>query len=476
MRAAIYVRLSVHRGEADPSLSPQRQEEVCRAYCLAKGWDVGEVVRDLDVSGSDKGLRLDRPGLHELRSMFGRIDVIVFAKLDRLARNVIDFRAFNEEASAQGVALVSVAESLDLSSPTGRFVATILAAFAEMEAATIAERVRGGIDSVRRSGRFSGGVVPYGYRTADNPSGAGKVLVVDADEAQVVREILDRILAGEKTGHVARDLNSRGVQARYGEWTDVSLRSMLRADTLLGYQRHRGQLLVDERGIPLQVWEPHTTPDEIARARQLIASTPHAQVGRRPASDALLAGLLVCSSCGSRLSVKTPGKGQPSHYGCTTRSRGRLCEKPVSVRMPEADEAVTNAYLSAFGWLPEVIRELVPGAGADLVRVVDALAAITEAMREPGADIAALAEQAQALSAERDRLATDDREREVITQTGQRIRDAWTGYSVRLRRELIGEALAEPIVVGRAQRRGRFDKERLAIVWREDDVIDLDTD
>ncbi len=140
------------------------------------------------------------------------------------------------------------------------------------------------------------------------------------------------------------------------------------------------------------------------------------------------------------------------------------------MRMPEADEAVTNAYLAAFGWLPELIHELVPGAGADLVRVVDALAAITEAMREPGADIAALAEQAQALSAERDRLAADDREREVITETGQRIRDAWTGYDVRLRRELIGEALAEPIVVGRAQRRGRFVKERLAIVWREDDV------
>jgi DNA invertase Pin-like site-specific DNA recombinase len=70
-----------------------------------------DVIRDLDVSGSDKGDRLDRPGLRKIRERSGDVDVLIFAKLDRLARNVIDFRAFADEAADHGAALVSVAKN-----------------------------------------------------------------------------------------------------------------------------------------------------------------------------------------------------------------------------------------------------------------------------------------------------------------------------------------------------------------------------
>jgi site-specific DNA recombinase len=92
------------------------------------------VIEDLDVSGSDNGKRLDGPGLRKIRQRWDEFDVIIFAKLDRLARNVIDFRAFAEEAAEHGAALVSVDESLDLTSPSGKFVATILAAGSQHEA------------------------------------------------------------------------------------------------------------------------------------------------------------------------------------------------------------------------------------------------------------------------------------------------------------------------------------------------------
>jgi len=178
LRAVVYIRLSSHAGSSDPTTSPLRQEEVCRAYCEAKGWEIATgvgddgIVRDLDVSGSDKGLRLDRPGLRAIRERFGDVDVIVFAKLDRLARNVVDFRAFAEESAAHEVALVSVAESLDLTTPGGRFVATILAAFAEMEAAAIAQRTVEGVDKARQLGRWIGGA-PFGFCLAPAPADVG---------------------------------------------------------------------------------------------------------------------------------------------------------------------------------------------------------------------------------------------------------------------------------------------------------------
>ena len=101
-RAIVYVRLSVFRGETDTSVSPEEQERRCRAYAESKGWQVVDVIRDLDVSASDKGLRLDRPGLLEVRDRLDDVDVVIFAKLDRLARNVVDFRAFADEAAEHG--------------------------------------------------------------------------------------------------------------------------------------------------------------------------------------------------------------------------------------------------------------------------------------------------------------------------------------------------------------------------------------
>jgi site-specific DNA recombinase len=51
---------------------------------------VVDVIHDLDVSGSDKGLRLDRPGLLKVRARWAAADVLIFAKIDRIARDVAD--------------------------------------------------------------------------------------------------------------------------------------------------------------------------------------------------------------------------------------------------------------------------------------------------------------------------------------------------------------------------------------------------
>src|SRR5690606_1545255 len=116
---------------------------------------------------------------------------------------------FAEEAAKHNVALVSVAESLDLTTPTGRFVATILAAFAEMEAATIAERVAAGIAGARQLGRWAGGAAPYGFRIVPAPDGPGYVLAPDPETAPYVREAAERVLAGESLYRIANDFNAR---------------------------------------------------------------------------------------------------------------------------------------------------------------------------------------------------------------------------------------------------------------------------
>lgn len=120
-----------------------------------------------------------------------------------------------DEAASHGAALVSVAESLDLTTPSGRFVATILVAFAEMEAAAILTRVLEGIDRVRALGRWAGGNPPYGYRIVGRADGPGYILAPDPTAAEVVREAARRVLAGESLYSVALDFNARGIPTQF---------------------------------------------------------------------------------------------------------------------------------------------------------------------------------------------------------------------------------------------------------------------
>ncbi|MDP9389841.1 MAG: recombinase family protein, partial [Actinomycetota bacterium] len=406
-RVVIYVRLSRHRGAADPSTSPERQEEAGRAYCLAKGWEVADVVHDLDESGSDKGLRLDRPGLQRIRAMWADVDVVLFAKLDRLARSVVDFHVFAAEAKAQEVDVVSVAEGLDLTTASGRFAATILAAFAEMEAATIAERTRDGLRAVRAQGRWAGGTLPFGYRAVPAPGGRGKVLEASPEEAAFIREAAQRVLGGASLTAVVRWANGpAGLRPRRAqEWTRRTLTQVLTGTAVRG----QASRVVKEKGKPRRsvpvldaegrqvTWDQILTPDDSAALRRLLTPSPDpSKGGRHPAR--LLSGLLVCHDCGERLQVARRTDGSVTYRCQTAREAGR-CAQPVSISATALEDFISRNYLSGYGRLPAMVRRAeVPGA-ADLEGAEQAVADALEALAA-----AATTEAFQSLQAAQERL------------------------------------------------------------------------
>lgn len=467
-RAAIYVRLSSHRGEADPSTSPGTQRKTCEAYCVAKGWEVVEVIEDLDVSGSDKGLRLDRPGLKKVRQQWASIDVVVFAKLDRLARNVVDFRDFSEEAAEHGVALVSVHESLDMTTPSGRFVATILAAFAEMEAAAIAERITAGRASLAELRRHPGGRTPYGYRTTAHPSGKGRALELDPDAAAVIREAVERVIAGESTYAVARDFQARSISAgpAAAGWTGQRLRQILLSPASRGYLTRKGQPVRDADGMPEKVW-PELVTD--AQALQLMRRFPGEPRATRKALKYPLSGLLRCHSCGSVLLVSSPRKGVTT-YRCQARvSNPEGCEAPVSINRDLVEPFVFDAFLGAVGAFPVTRFEVVGEPHGDELAAIEVeLQRAGARMADPSADVAAIVEQITALRARREALAAMPAEPIVrAVPTGRTFAEEWEQADDRERRELLGSVL-EHAVVSKSSRGRRWTPtgERVRLVWR----------
>ncbi|MER7440465.1 recombinase family protein [Micromonospora avicenniae] len=479
--AIIYVRLSSHRGDLDPSTSPARQEEACRAYCAAKGWTVHpHVVRDLDVSGSDKGLRLDRPGLGEIRGRWSEVDVVIFAKIDRLARNVVDFRAFAEEAEGHGAALVSVAESLDMTTPSGRFVATILAAFAEMEAATIAKRTADGIADVRRLGRWAGGPAPYGYQVAPRADGPGYTLVPDPDTAAVVREAAERVLDGESLYRIANDFNARGVPTRSAlliakgrtrrtkpaPWSTQVIAQMLVNPRTVGRSVHRGEILRDDAGMPRQLWEPILSLDTWHRLRAALEANGDGIEGRgrRVRAARLLSGIATCAGCGRKLyasSRKHASGATVPTYACAARRNGQGC-KGVAITAEQTEEVVTRRFLDLVGGWPVVEAVTVAVDDGRRADVEAGIADIARQMTERGADVPALAARLAELHAAREALPATAVTETRRVETGRTFGEEWTARDTDGRRALLVSAGAR-VVVHRAAVPGRkvFDESRV---------------
>ncbi|GKP69960.1 hypothetical protein NUBL13783_16400 [Klebsiella pneumoniae] len=83
-------------------------------------------------------------------------DVLVVWKLDRLGRSVRDLITLVSELQARGVNFRSLTDSIDTSTPAGRFFFHVMSALAEMERELIVERTRAGLAAAREQGRVGG--------------------------------------------------------------------------------------------------------------------------------------------------------------------------------------------------------------------------------------------------------------------------------------------------------------------------------
>ena len=102
------------------------------------------------------GSRADRPELAKALDIARAGDTIVCWRLDRLARSLRHLIDLSEQLQQRGIALCSVTESIDTSTPSGRFLFNILGAVGQMEREIIVERTRAGLAAAVARGRRGG--------------------------------------------------------------------------------------------------------------------------------------------------------------------------------------------------------------------------------------------------------------------------------------------------------------------------------
>lgn len=104
------------------------------------------------VSGS----RAERVGLNQAMDMLRKGDTFVVWKLDRLGRSVGKLVETVEKLEKRGIDFKSLTDSIDTSTPSGRFFFHVMASLAQMERELIAERTKAGLEAARLLGRKGG--------------------------------------------------------------------------------------------------------------------------------------------------------------------------------------------------------------------------------------------------------------------------------------------------------------------------------
>lgn len=220
---AIYSRKSKFTGKGE---SIENQIEMCRQYisrCFGQEQaDSALVYEDEGFSGGST----KRPNFQRMMKDVhsGKIQTIVCYRLDRLTRNTKDCFEFVEELEHCGAAFISIKENFDLTTPTGRLMFTFVAALAQMERETIADRIRDNLQELAKTGRWLGGNTPLGYESegteyckVDGKKRKTFHLKLIPEEAQLVQMIFSKFLELKSLTKLETYLLNQDYKTRQGK-------------------------------------------------------------------------------------------------------------------------------------------------------------------------------------------------------------------------------------------------------------------
>jgi len=461
-RAALYGRYS-RLGTRDRAALITLDQQFEEGTKIAKQHGCKVVAKIQDENRSGGTLR--RPGFQEALALVesGDVDTIIVSRLSRFARSVPDTFEALKRIEAAGGRMIAGDLNVDTSTPSGRLMLTLMAAFVEFERELkrfdFAEATSRSMDNGVKIGR-----APVGYVKETRSR-----LVVDDDRAPVVAECF-RLRAARRPWREVREF----WHAKTGEWKSIpSFAAMIANRTYLGELVYSDRVEVDVHDaiIDRETFDAaQTRDDERLRAP-------------RSGEGALLAGVVYCASCGRRM---TPG-GSGGHgvgiYACQNRrgqgSGGEKCPAPVTIGREKLDAYVTEQLLAwAGGATVETSSDDDEVARLDDVetKLVDRRAAVESQLGDLDVSVETIT---SALSRIDDELALVRDEREtflaskVVAGVRSTIRDDWNDFDMQQRRHLISGGVERVVVSSTRDANGKVNRQapiesRVAIEWRRD--------
>lgn len=208
--AFLYSRVSSAL-QVEEGASLDAQEATLRDEAARRGWDV-EIVREEGKSAKDiKGRSKLTDALDRLDR--GEAQFLLSVRLDRVSRSVADFAALIDRARRKHWGIVLLSPNLDLSDPSGEFVANVLASAAQYERRLISVRTKEGMAQRKAEG------VRFGREVA-------------SEFLHTYRRVLSMSADGMSLNAISRTLNDESVPtAKGGRWYPSTVRAIVTSET-----------------------------------------------------------------------------------------------------------------------------------------------------------------------------------------------------------------------------------------------------
>jgi site-specific DNA recombinase len=307
LQVAAYARVSTDNDEQLVSLEAQKTHY--ESFIKSNpDWEFAGIYYDEGVTGTNKENRSELQRLIE-DCENRRIDFIVTKSISRFARNTIDCLELIRKLSDIGVFLYFEKENINTQSMDGELMLTILSSLAENESISISQNNKWSIQRRFRNGTFKLSSPPYGYDYEDG------ILIVNEEQAAVVRRIFSEALSGKGAQKIADDLNADGTPPKKAAlWNASTILGMLSNEKYTGdvilqktytddhFKRHRNngekdQIMIRRNHEAIISHEEFDAVNELLRQRgdeKGIEKGKGKYQKRYPFS-----GKIICSECGS---------------------------------------------------------------------------------------------------------------------------------------------------------------------------------
>ena len=225
LRVAAYARVS---SSSEDQLNSYRAQNQYYSELISGNpdWEMVDIYADSGITGTSVDKREDfKRMMTDCRK--GKIDRILVKSISRFARNTKDCLAAVRELKELGVSVLFEEQGIDTARVSSEMVTAIMASLAQKGSESISGNVRWGVQKRMQDGTYVASSAPYGYRLVNLQ------LEIQPEEAEIVRWIFKRYLAGANIQEIARELNERQSEQPH-KWYKTTISYILSNERYIG--------------------------------------------------------------------------------------------------------------------------------------------------------------------------------------------------------------------------------------------------
>ena len=230
IRVAAYCRVSTDSEEQESSYETQVSHYT--AYIQSKEeWEFVKVYADDGISGTNT---MKREAFNQMIEdcESGKIDMILTKSISRFSRNTVDCLKYTRQLKALNIAVFFEKENINTLDAKGEVLMTIMAALAQQESESLSANVRLGIQYRNQQGKVQ---VNHNWFLGYTKDEEGN-LVIDKEQAEIVRRIYREYLEGQSLLQIKRGLEKDGIKngAGHTKWHESNIKQILTNEKYIG--------------------------------------------------------------------------------------------------------------------------------------------------------------------------------------------------------------------------------------------------